>query len=166
MASRALFLDRDGVVNLDNAYVHRKEDFVFLDGIFDVCRKARELGYLVIVATNQSGIERGYFTEDEFRELTDWMVARFAEEGVAITDVLYCPGLSGNDRKPNPGMFLTAADRYGLDMPNSVSLGDKERDIEAARRAGVGTNVLYSDAPGETAADRVIRNLREMEMVL
>jgi len=141
--ARALFLDRDGTINVDKAYVHRIEDFEFIDGVFDFCRRAQEKGFLIVVVTNQSGIARGYYTEDDYRRLTDWMVAEFAKRGVAIADVLHCPELSGPDRKPEPGLFLKARDRHGIDMAASVSLGDKPRDVEAGERAGVGRNILF-----------------------
>lgn len=140
---KALFLDRDGTINADYAYVHDKEHFDFLPGVFDFCRAAQAKGYLIIVITNQSGIARGYYTEDDFRSLNDWMVARFADEGVTIADVFHCPELSGPDRKPEPGLFLKARDKYGIDMAASVSLGDKPRDVEAGKRAGVGKNLIF-----------------------
>ena len=108
------------------------------------CRRAQELGYLIIVITNQSGIARGYYTESDFRKLTDWMNGEFARHGVTVTDVFHCPELSGPDRKPEPGMFLKARDKYGIDMAASVSLGDKPRDVEAGERAGVGRNLLFN----------------------
>lgn len=166
MAVKALFLDRDGIVNRDAAYVHRKEDFEFCSGIFDLCRAAAAKGYLLIVATNQSGVERGYFTADEFWELTGWMLDRFAREGISIAEVFFCPSLSGGDRKPAPGMFLKARDKYNIDMAASISLGDKERDIEAALRAGVGTNVLLADGTPESRADHIIKRLQDMEGLL
>lgn len=140
---KALFLDRDGTINADYAYVHDKEHFDFLPGVFDFCRAAQAKGYLIIVITNQSGIARGYYTEADLRALNDWMVARFAEEGVTIADVFHCPELSGPDRKPEPGLFLKARDKYGIDMAASVSLGDKPRDVEAGKRAGVGKNLIF-----------------------
>ncbi|MDO5567425.1 MAG: HAD family hydrolase [Planctomycetia bacterium] len=166
MANKALFLDRDGVINVDDHYVHRIEDFRFVDGIFELCRAARDKGYLIIVVTNQSGIERGYFTHDDFRVLTDWMIERFREEGVVITEVYYCPSLSGPDRKPLPGMFEKARIKYDLDMSRSLSLGDKERDVQAGIRAGVGTNVLFSSERQPHPAYCTIRNLLEMETML
>lgn len=166
MAVKALFLDRDGIVNRDAAYVHRKEDFEFCDGIFDLCRAAAAKGYLLIVVTNQSGVERGYFTDADFQALTAWMLERFAREGISIAEVFYCPSLSGEDRKPAPGMFLKARDKYNIDMGASISLGDKERDIEAAFRAGVGTNVLLSDGTPESRADHIVNRLQEVEGLL
>ena len=142
--SKALFLDRDGTINVDYGYVHEPERFVFIDGVFDFCRRAQELGYLIIVITSQSGIERGYFTEDDFSVITKYMVDGFASEGVTITDVFHCPSLEGPDRKPEPGLFLKAQAKYGIDMAASVNVGDRERDLEAGRRAGVGRNVLFT----------------------
>lgn len=142
--AKALFLDRDGTINVDRAYVHAKEDFTFIDGVFEFCRMAQEKGYLIIVITNQSGIARGYYSEADYKELTDWMVGEFSKRGVAIADVFHCPELSGPDRKPEPGMFLKARDKYSIDMSASVNIGDKPRDVEAGERAGVGVNMLFS----------------------
>ena len=165
MAVKAFFLDRDDIINEDTGYVSRQEDFHF-DGIFGLCRIAISKGYIIIVATNQSGIGRGYYSEAEYQVLTKWMLSRFEDTGVVITDVLHCPTLSGPDRKPNPGMFLTAQRKHGIDMAISVSLGDKERDIQAGRQARVGINILLSTTMGESEADQVIASLKEMESIL
>ena len=141
--SKALFLDRDGTINVDYGYVHEPDRFVFIDGIFDFCRRAQDFGYLIIVITNQSGIERGYFTEEDFDVITKHMIDKFAENGVIVTDVFHCPSLSGPDRKPEPGMFLKARAKYDIDMTVSVNIGDRARDLEAGRRAGVGKNILF-----------------------
>lgn len=145
MQRKALFLDRDGTINTDHGYVYRQEDFDFIPGIFELCARARDLGYLIIVITNQSGIARGYYTEADYEQLTAYMVEQFAARGIHLADVLHCPELSGPDRKPEPGMFLRAAARHGLDMAACVSVGDKPRDVEAAERAGCGRNFLYQD---------------------
>ena len=142
--TKAIFLDRDGTINADYGYVHEPERFVFIDGVFDFCRKAQSAGYAIVVVTNQSGIARGYFTEADFAALTRFMLARFAEEGVAVAGVFHCPSLSGPDRKPEPGLFLKARDSLGIDMAASVNIGDKARDLEAGRRAGVGRNILFT----------------------
>lgn len=161
--TRAFFLDRDGVINADKAYVHKIADFEFVDGIFDACRAAQSRGFIIIVATNQSGIARGYYSEEDFAKLTAHMLGEFEKRGVRIADVFHCPLLDGPDRKPNPGMFLKARDRHSIDMSRSVSLGDKERDIEAASRAGVVRNYLLSESAGKTAAYAVVKSPKEME---
>jgi D-glycero-D-manno-heptose 1,7-bisphosphate phosphatase len=152
---RALFLDRDGVINEDRHYVHRIEDFRFIDGIFDICRAATSAGMAIIVVTNQAGIGRGIFTEQQFHVLTDWMIAQFADQGAKIDQVYFCPHhpVHGTgdykrecfDRKPNPGMLLRARDDHRICLQRSVMIGDKEWDIVAAKAAGVGTTVLISD---------------------
>jgi len=116
--NRALFLDRDGVINVERGYVHRREAFSFQKGIFELCRAAQNRGYVLIVATNQAGIARGYYTESEFLELRRWMIDEFAGQQVRIAQVYYCPyhpicGVGGykydsSDRKPRPGMLLRA----------------------------------------------------------
>ena len=144
MQHKALFLDRDGTINVDYGYVYQPEKFELIDGITELCLRAQEKGYLIIVITNQSGIARGYYTDDDFQKINQYMIEIFNWYGVKITDVFYCPELSGNDRKPNCGMFIKARDKYGIDMAQSVSVGDKERDIEAAQKAGCGKNFLFT----------------------
>lgn len=163
MMRRALFLDRDGVINVDHAYVHKQESFEFIDGIFELVRKARELSYLVLVVTNQAGIGRGYYSEDEFLALTEWMKAQFATCGANIDAVYFCPDhpLHGVGhyrrespmRKPAPGMLLQARDEFNIDMALSVMVGDKRIDMDAGAAAGVGTllwlNPDEEGGPGE-----------------
>ena len=151
--SRALFLDRDGVINHDDGYTAHLDDFKFIDGIFDLCRAAKNFDYLIIVVTNQAGIGRGYYSEQNFFELTSWMRKQFVAENAALTDVFYCPDHPEHgigtykkesfDRKPNPGMFLRAAEKYGVSLHDSIMVGDKDSDMQAAERAGVGTRCRY-----------------------
>ena len=142
--NKAIFLDRDGTINIDTGYVHTPESFVFINGIFEFCHKAQDNGFLLIVITNQSGIERGYFTETDYNNTTQHMINGFAMRGITITDVLHCPSLSGPTRTPAPGLFLKARDKHDIDMKSSINIGDKKRDLEAGRAAGVGTNILFS----------------------
>lgn len=156
---RALFLDRDGVINVEKNYVHRIEDFEFMPGIFDLCETARSLGLTLVVVTNQAGIGRGYYTEADYQRLTAWMLGEFRARGIAIDGVYHCPyhptaGIGAYrresfDRKPNPGMLFKARDALGLDLPHCVLIGDKTSDIEAGRAAGVGHLLLL----GEQAVD-------------
>lgn len=150
----ALFLDRDGVINVEKNYVHRIEDFEFLDGIFDLCRAAVKRDMLIVVVTNQAGIGRGYYSEAQFQTLTDWMQARFEEERAPVAAVYHCPYHPDNgvgkyqvdsfDRKPKPGMILRARDELGLLLESSILIGDKASDIAAARAANVGRSVLLA----------------------
>lgn len=166
MSRRALLLDRDGVINVDRNYVHRVEDFEFLPGIFPLCRIAQDADFLPIVVTNQAGIGRGYYTEQDFERLTAWMLDRFVAHDVRIGRVYHCPyhptaGIGDYrresfDRKPNPGMILRAAREFDLDLAASVLVGDKASDLVAGRAAGVGFNVRLLHADGAAgAADRL-----------
>lgn len=142
----ALFLDRDGVINVDHGYVYKQEDFEFIDGIFELCRCAKQLGYLIFVVTNQSGIGRGHYTEQDFLILNDWMCGVFKEHGVDIEKVYYCqshPDENSPYRKPMPGMILRAVEEFGVDLSRSVLVGDNDTDIAAGIAAGVGVNLLY-----------------------
>ncbi len=164
---KALFLDRDGVVNIEKNYLHKIEEFEFVEGIVEVCRAYAEKGYVIIIVTNQSGIARGMYTEADFQLLSRWMVDHFASLGITIEHIYHCPHheeISGpcECRKPSPGMFLEAQRDFGIDMAASVMIGDNERDIEAAQRAGVGTNILLSETATESAADRIVRSLMEL----
>ena len=150
--NKAVFLDRDGVVNVDRGYVHCREDFHFQEGIFQLCRAAQTLDYLLVIATNQAGIGRGYYSELRFLELTEWMVRKFAEQEIEIARVYYCPyhpihgvgryKYDSPDRKPKPGMLLRAQADFDLDLKSSVLIGDKLSDIHAAQAAGVGLKIL------------------------
>jgi D-glycero-D-manno-heptose 1,7-bisphosphate phosphatase len=167
----ALFLDRDGVINVEKKYVHRIGDFEFLDGIFDLCRVAAERNMPIVVVTNQAGIGRGYYSEAQFLTLTDWMRARFEEERAPVAAVYCCPyhpehGIGAYrkesfDRKPNPGMLLRARDELGLDLARSILIGDKGSDIAAAKAAGVGLTVLLGADTENAAPDKVVASLHE-----
>ena len=151
---KALFLDRDGVVNLDHGYVHSKDQFDFIDGIFDLVRSARAAGYLVLVVTNQAGIGRGYFTEEDFNVLTDWMCGEFERQKAPI-DKVYCSpyhptagvGIYRQDhhtRKPRPGMIFKAQEEFNLSLQESILVGDRPTDVWAGIAAGVGTNIIFT----------------------
>lgn len=157
----ALFLDRDGIVNVDHGYVYRIEDFEFVPGIFELARAAHAAGRALVVVTNQSGIARGRYGEADYARLTDWMRARFVEAGAPLAGVWHCPHLPGapapygidcDCRKPAPGLILAARAALGLDLPGSILVGDKARDIESARRAGIGRAWLVSGDDAEIAA--------------
>lgn len=151
---KALFLDRDGIINIDYGYVHKITEFDFVDGIFALCQKAQQQGYKIFVITNQAGIARGYYTVAEFEKLTKWMVEQFAEHKVEITDVYFCPHHPDKGvneyvrvcgcRKPEPGMIIQAQQEHQIDLVNSVFIGDKGSDMAAAYSAGVKKRFLVS----------------------
>ena len=146
--NKALFIDRDGVINIDRGHVFLKEDFEFSPGIFDLCRKYSDAGYLIVVITNQAGIAKGIYTEDAFLKLTDWMTAEFKKNGIIISKVCYCPhhpDVTGpcECRKPKPGMIIKAMEEFDLDIKECILIGDMESDLEAGRRAGIPESNLH-----------------------
>jgi len=153
---KALFLDRDGVINKNYGYVYSKENFDFFDGIFDLCRKATEEGYKIFIITNQSGIGRGYYALEDFMTLTSWMCDQFNEQGILIDKVYFSPyhvdaaipEYKGDHftRKPNPGMILQAQKEFDIDLDLSIIVGDSISDVEAGIAAGIGLRIQYDIA--------------------
>lgn len=145
--NRALFLDRDGVINEDYGYVHKIEDFHFREGIFDVCRAAQKAKMKIIVVTNQAGIGRGYYKLVDFQEVSDYMHTSFMSNDVKIDELLYCPfhpefGLGqyrkeSFDRKPNPGMLVKACAKHNINPRFSIMIGDRESDKIASLSIGI-----------------------------
>lgn len=146
-ARPALFLDRDGVINIDKGYVSRIEDFEWIDGAADAIAAFNARGWWVFVVTNQSGVAYGYYGEAEMAKLHDWMTAELAKRGARIDRIYHCPyHIDGKveryrrdsfDRKPKPGMLMQAMTDYPVIRERSLLIGDKESDLEAARAAGV-----------------------------
>ena len=155
MANKAVFLDRDGVINLDKGYIYRWEDFEFLPGAIDAMRRFSLAGYALIIVSNQSGIARGYYSESQYRDLTSRIDEHLARRGVHLTGVYHCPhhvdgvikelSIKCECRKPAPGMLLQAMRDHDLDMAQSILVGDKTSDIEAAHSAGVGKCFLVAE---------------------
>lgn len=145
--SPALFLDRDGVINEEVGYLHKPEQVRWVAGIFDLCQTATDLGYKLVVVTNQAGIGRGLYTQSDFDALTAWMMQKFASRDTPLAAVYSCPyhpehGLGDykqehEDRKPSPGMLLRAAHDLSLDLTRSILVGDRCSDIAAAHSAGL-----------------------------
>ncbi|MGF1760520.1 D-glycero-beta-D-manno-heptose 1,7-bisphosphate 7-phosphatase [Photobacterium sagamiensis] len=177
MAKPAVFIDRDGVINVDHGYVHTVDDFEYIEGVFDACKKLKEMGYMLVLVTNQAGIARGMYTEDEFLSLTEWMDWNFVDHGVEFDGIYYCPhhptegqGDYKQDcecRKPKPGMFISARDFLKIDMANSVMIGDKAEDMIAAEAAEVGMKVLVRtgkplNEQGELLATAVLDSVADV----
>ena len=145
MAIKTIFLDRDGVVNKEVRYLYRLSDFEFIDGVFDACLYFQKLSYKIIIISNQSGIARGYYNENDYQKLTEWMLGQFNDNGINILDIFYCPHSPESlceCRKPKPGMLIEAKDKYNIDMKDSWMIGDKETDIKAANLAGITNTIL------------------------
>ena len=160
-ARNALFLDRDGVINVNHGYVHAADQTQWVPGTFELCAAARDAGYLLIVVTNQAGIARGYYTEAQFVAYTRWVHGQFAERGVPLLATYYCPhhpeaGVGGyrvecDCRKPRPGMLLAAARDFDLRLSECLLIGDMPSDQQAAAAAGVGAAWLLGDLPTRPA---------------
>ena len=166
---KALFLDRDGVVNVEKDYLYKIEDFEFINGIFELCRYYENMGYLIFVVTNQSGIARKYYTQKDFITLSNWMSKEFLKHGIEISKVYHCPhhpDISGecSCRKPKSGMLLEAKNEFEIAMKNSIIIGDKERDIEAGLNAGLRETYLLDESRSVTSskATKIVNKLEEI----
>ncbi|MBA6223057.1 D-glycero-beta-D-manno-heptose 1,7-bisphosphate 7-phosphatase [Colwellia sp. MB02u-18] len=169
---KALFLDRDGIINIDHGYVHKIEDFEFIDGIFELCRLAIAKGYQIFVITNQAGIARGYYDQATFEALSQWMVNAFAEQAITIAKVYYCPHhptkgvnefvMSCNCRKPEPGMIIQAQQEFSLTLTESVFIGDKVSDMQAASNAGIKCRILVNSRYTDEASSEQIKGVNRV----
>jgi len=147
--NKAVFLDRDGVINrkLENDYVKKWDEFCFLPGVFSAIEAIREKGYLVIVVTNQRGIAKGLMTEEDLEEIHRKMQKELKKHRAQVDDIFYCPhdiSDNCNCRKPEPGMLIQAQKKWDIDFAQSFIIGDSESDIEAGRRVGV-RGILTTD---------------------
>lgn len=177
----AIFFDRDGTLNLDYGYVCDIDRFEFIDGTIDALSELKEMGFALVLVTNQSGIARGLFTEAQFETLTEWMDWSLADRGVDLDGIYYCPHHSEGNvdafrqicdcRKPLPGMLLSARDFLHIDMAASYMVGDKLEDMQAATAAQVGTCVLVRTgkpvtSKAEAVADWVLASLAELPQAI
>lgn len=181
MGKKAIFLDRDGTINIDHGYVHQIDDFQFIDGVGKALKALQDKGYLLVLVTNQSGIARGYFSEAQFLQLTEWFDWSLEEDyGVVLDGIYYCPHHpEGNGeyrqncdcRKPNAGMFEQAIKELKIEPAQSIMVGDKLEDMLAAENAGVKTKILVRTgkavtAEAEAAADYVLNSLADLPRFL
>lgn len=168
--NKAVFFDRDGVINIDTGYVGRIEDFKFVEGIIAAMQDVLLQGYLLIIVTNQSGIGRGFYTEGDFQRLTAWMKAELSRQGVFVDAVFHCPHTDSDHcecRKPKPGMLLQAIEEFDVDCNKSWMIGDSERDIEAAATANIGHTVFFDpDNNTTTSAQYKISSFDELATLL
>ena len=178
--NKAIFLDRDGTLNIDHGYVHQIDDFQFIDGSIEALQELKAMGYLLVLVTNQSGIARGYFSEEQFLTLTEWMDWSLADRGVDLDGIYYCPhhpegkGEFKQDcdcRKPKAGMLLQAIKELKIDPAQSIMVGDKVEDLQAGIGAKVRSKILVKTgkpvtAEGETLADFVIESIADLPRIV
>lgn len=158
MKRRAIFLDRDGTLNVDVGFTHRTSDLLLAENVCAGLRRLQGQGFLLFIVTNQSGIARGLFSEADMRAFNAALCGVLADGGIEIAGIYYCPyhptagiGPWRRDsplRKPRPGMLLRAAEEHGLDLPASFAIGDKKSDILAGRAAGCRTILVRTGQAG------------------
>lgn len=151
---RAVFLDRDGTINVEKDYLYQISDFEYMDGALEGLKELSDMGYLLVVVTNQSGIARGYYKEQDYLNLEKWMCEDLRSKGIPIARCYFCPHLPDGVipeysiececRKPKTGMYWKAAKELGLDMDKCFAVGDKPRDLSICKESGV-TGLLLSD---------------------
>lgn len=154
--NKAIFLDRDGTINVEKNYLHRIEDFEFLPGAVEAMSIMTEMGYKLVVVTNQSGIARGYYTEADYLRLNAWMMEKLERHGIVISGTYYCPHLPDavveeyrfdcNCRKPKLGLYDRAIIEQGLDIHQCIAIGDKDRDIAVARKYNIPGYRIYAES--------------------
>ena len=173
MPIKTIFLDRDGVINKEINYLHKIDEFEFIDGIFDACLYFQSLSYKIIIITNQSGISRGYYTESDYQKVTQWMLNQFKYKNINILDIFHCPhGPDSNCdcRKPKPGMFLKAKAKHNTDMEKSWMIGDKERDTIAAKSVGIDNTILVRSGhridESNSNAKIIINSIRQAKQII
>ncbi len=172
MNNKALFLDRDGVINFDYGYVHRKEDFKFRPEIFNICKSALKKNFKIIIITNQSGIGQNLFSERDFKLLNEFMLSKFRDNEIKVTHIYFCPyhptkgkGKYLGDsylRKPNPGMFFEAAKDYSINLSKSIMIGDKKIDYEAAINANIKYFIDATRNNWEKISIKIINNSKDI----
>lgn len=173
MLNKTIFLDRDGVINKEVNYLHRIKDCEFIDGIFEACTYFQNIGFKIVIITNQSGIARGYFNENDYQILTNWISLQFTEKNIHLLEIFHCPhgpDSNCNCRKPKPGMFLEAQNKYNIDMKKSWLIGDKEDDVIAANNAGITNTILLRSGhrinEGISNAKHILNSIRECAKVI
>ena len=173
---KAIFLDRDGVINKEINYLHKIEDFEFTENCISALKILQAHDYLLFIITNQAGIGRGYYTESDFHHLNDWMLAILEEQDINITEVQFCPHHAEHGvgeykidcecRKPKAGMLISLIEKYHIDIENSILVGDKLSDIGAGEIAKINTLVLVKSGHKlpeniPTSVNGVYKNLAE-----
>jgi len=169
---KIIFLDRDGVINEEVNYLHKIEDFIFIEGIFQSLHYLKKFGYEFIIVTNQSGIGRGLYDEDDYHKLDLWMKNVFKKNNLHILFSIHCPHTpedNCNCRKPKTGMFEHCFKKYSISKEESWMIGDSKSDIEASQAAGVDNNILVRSGhpiPEGIKNIPVIDSIKEINQII
>lgn len=165
MKNKAVFLDRDGTINVEKHFLYKIEDFEFLTGAVEGLKLLQRAGFLLIIITNQSGIARGYFTEEEYLKLTEWMLAELEKSGVKISKVYYCPHLPEAEilkykkichcRKPETELFEQAVKDFDIDLSKSFAIGDKLRDCAICEKTDCKGFLIGGDEANKNANSKI-----------
>ncbi len=153
--NKAVFLDRDGTINEDYGYLYEIEKFRFLDGVLEGLKKFQDEGYMLVIITNQSGIARGYYSENDYEKLSDWMVKELEKRDIHIKKMYYCPHHPDSKiekykknckcRKPELGLFYEAIKELDIDLNSSIAIGDRDRDVAICKETSIKGFVIYSE---------------------
>ncbi len=169
---KAIFLDRDGIINIDKEYLYKIEEFEFTLGIIETLQYLSALDYILFVVTNQSGIGRGYYSKDQFETLNSWMVEQLKQNDIKISQVEYCPHTpedNCNCRKPNIKMLENILVNYDIDLEKSWMIGDKKSDIDFAINGGIKNSIFYDTSKYDTGnidATFVIKDLIKIKEII
>lgn len=176
--NKAVFLDRDGTINIDKNYLYKIDEFEYLPGVKEGLKMLSDAGYLLIVVTNQSGIAREYFTLEDYTKLNDYMMSDLKADGINITDSLFCPHLKDainpkyriecECRKPKTGLFMEAVRKYDIDLSLSYACGDRIRDLSICKGTGTKGYLLYSkdDIPNDVDAVSISGGILEAARII
>jgi len=171
--SKVIFLDRDGVINKEVGYLHEIDKFVFINEVFETMEYIQELGFKLIIVTNQSGIGRGKYSIEDFKKLNNWMLNEFSHRGINILEVFFCPHAPEDNclcRKPKPGLFHEAIRKYNLNKEESWMIGDSERDITAAKLAGILNTVIVRTGhqidENSTKAEFICDSIKDIKEII
>ncbi len=173
MSAKIVFIDRDGVINIEKNYLYKIEDFEFIDGVFSSLRYLIELGYKIVIVTNQSGIGRGYYLQEQYDTLTQWVTTQFTNNNIDIFYILCCPHLPTDQcscRKPNIGMIETISNKIDIDYKKSWVIGDKDSDIQLAINANIPNTIqVQSGHPFDVSksnARYIINSIKDISNII
>jgi len=170
---KAIFLDRDGVINVEKDYTYKIEEFEFVDSLFDSLKYLQDLGYKLFIITNQSGIARGYYTIQDYKILTNWMLDQLESNGIFISQTEFCPhGPEDNCtcRKPKTGMIDNILSKYQIDLDKSWLIGDKKADIQCAKNAKIKNTIQVKSGhkfdEKDSIADFVCDSIKDIKDII